>query len=139
MWNSFVFWKICKILSIAMACPYLCVCVCVSVKIDCIGHTLAKITNVEMMFVDFNICLRMASLRKPYYVTLTYVLKVKYLNWDFRIVASNHSGATWASKDSNQEFPIVACNYSGATCVKIRIYPFPKWWMPILVQSANNY
>ena len=41
----------------------------------CIGYD--KHTNLWESFVDFDICHRMASLRKLYFVTLTYFLKVK--------------------------------------------------------------
>ena len=43
------------------------------------GRTLAKIKNVKIAFVDFDICHGTASLRKLYFVTLTYFLKVKYV------------------------------------------------------------
>ena len=62
-------------------CSFLCVClsVCLSATIVSTGHNLAKIKkNVKMKFADFDICYRMMSLQKLYYVTLTYFLKVKH-------------------------------------------------------------
>ena len=51
----------------------------------------------NQMFVDFDICHQMASLRKFYSVTLTYFLKVKYSNRDLLNVANAHSRVTNAS------------------------------------------
>ena len=61
----------CKILPIAMGLSVsVCLSVCVSVSFVCTGRTLAEIKNVKkMIFVDFDICHRMASLRKLYSVT----------------------------------------------------------------------
>ena len=42
-------------------------------------------------------------LRKLFSATLTYVLKVIDLNRDLATVASNHSGATCTSIDSNRD------------------------------------
>ena len=54
--------------------------------------------------VDFDICHRMALLRKLFSVTLIYFLKVKDLHQDLlTVVTSNHSSATRASKDSNRD------------------------------------
>ena len=63
-----LFRQICKILLMAMACPFLCVCVCVL-----LSFILAKIKYVNMTFVDFDICRRRASLRKLYSVHMTYI------------------------------------------------------------------
>ena len=60
----------------------------------------------------------MASLRKLFSVTLSYSLMVKDSNRDLPTVASNHSGATYASEDSIPYLPTVASNHSGATCEK---------------------
>ena len=39
-------------------------------------RTFTKIRNLKKMFAEFDICYRMASLRKFYSMTLIYVLKV---------------------------------------------------------------
>ena len=76
-------------------CVYVCVPVCVTIIRT--GHTLAKIKNMNMTFVDFDIGHRMASLRKFYSVTLTYFSKVKNWNRDLSTVASAHTSVTSAS------------------------------------------
>ena len=54
-------------------------CLCLGVTTVHTGRISAKITNEKMTFVDFDICLRMASLRNLYSVTLTYFFKLKNL------------------------------------------------------------
>ena len=83
--------QICKIASIPMV-----MCVCVSVQIVRTGHTLAKIKNVKT-FVDFEICHRMVSLRKLYYVTLTYCSKAKDSNRNLPTEANAHTSVTSVS------------------------------------------
>ena len=70
----FFFGQICKISFIAMSlsisvcmcvCVCVCVCVCLSVKIVHIGHTLAKITNVNNVCIFWHIVFYNAN---EYYV-----------------------------------------------------------------------
>ena len=48
------------------------------------------------LFIDFEIYYRMASLRKLYFLTLTYFLKVKDSNRDLPTVANVNSSVTCA-------------------------------------------
>ena len=66
---------IATVLSVSV-CMRLSVRLCVTVV--SIDRAWAKIKIVKLTFVDFNICHRMASLRKLYSVTL----KIKDSNWD---------------------------------------------------------
>ena len=44
------------------------------------GSHIAKLKNVNMTLIDFDVCYRMMSLRKLYSVTLTYFLNVTSFN-----------------------------------------------------------
>ena len=111
------FRQICTISPIAMG-----VSVCVCVYVTLIHAIIPKIKNVENDVNRFNICHRMASLRKLYSVTSTYFLKVKDANQDLLTVASNHSGATCMIKDSNRNLPKVVNAQSCPKCKRLLCY-----------------
>ena len=69
------------------------------------GSYLSENRKYKMTFIDFDICHRMASLRKWYSVTLTYFSKVKTWNRDLPTVANAHTSVTSAS---NAVLPTVA-------------------------------
>ena len=71
------------------------VCWCVLIVVE--SRTIAKIKNKKMTFADFNMCHRNASLRKMYFVTLTYFSKVKDSNRDLSTAANAHLNATSTS------------------------------------------
>ena len=73
-------------------------CVRLSVTIVRTGHILAKKKYVyKMTFFDFDICHRTASLRKLYFVTLTYFSKDIHWNKDLPTAANAHSNVMTAS------------------------------------------
>ena len=78
--------QICKNSPVAISlyvsvCVCLSVCLCVSVCYFRSRRSFVRENKKmeKMTFVDFDICQRMASLRKLYSQTLTYFFKVKYL------------------------------------------------------------
>ena len=73
-----LFKQICKISPNLWACPFLCVSVCVCVRVS-VCYNREHRPNLsenqkcyKKTFVDFDICHQEASLRKLYFVTLTY-------------------------------------------------------------------
>ena len=59
-------------------CVCVCVCLCLPVIIVRVGHTLAKITNVKITFVDFYICDRMVQLQLLHFVIVTFFLEIAF-------------------------------------------------------------
>ena len=118
-WSFRIFRQIFKVSPIAMLLSvsvYVCVSVCLSVKIVCISHTSAKITNVQKYKNDICRFWHLPShsvIAKLYSVTLTYFWRSKNRIWTLpQWWATFHLLHVW---------------------VKIWIKTFPKWWTPILV------
>ena len=74
------------------------VCLFVCITIVRTGRILTKMKNIKkIVLVDFDICHRMASLQKLYFLILTYFSNVKDSNRDLPTEANAHSSVTSVS------------------------------------------